>query len=139
MEPIRYIAHNDAVMYNLSDYINFLLAAKVLHPVTPLLRKSQKASRTPMQIVLEKLEKFEPAYYIRYNQDFYVNWVLFEYFFRPLKPLLVNVADWRDQDSIFRQTQLFINESTLRSNKKSGDKAASYFQKVQLNAPQTAQ
>lgn len=132
MQMIRYTVHNETVLYNLNDYINLLLEAKVLHPAMPQLRKSPKSGKTPMQIVLEKLEKFEPMYYMRYNHDFYVNWVLFEYFFRPLKPLLVNVADWRDDDSIFKQTQLFINESTLKSQKKSGAQAASYFLKVTL-------
>ena len=132
MQMIRYTVHNETVLYNLNDYINLLLEAKVLHPAMPQLRKSPKSGKSPMQIVLEKLEKFEPVYYMRYNHDLYVNWVLFEYFFRPLKPLLVDVADWRDEESIFKQTQLFINESTLKSNKKSGAQAASYFQKVTL-------
>ncbi|MCF0040033.1 hypothetical protein [Dyadobacter fanqingshengii] len=132
MKPIRYIIQNETVLYNLNDYIHLLLDAKVLHPVMPQLRKSIKAGKTPMQIVLEKLEKFEPAYYMRYNHDLYVNWVLFEYFFRPLKPLLVNASDWRDEAGIFKQTQLFINESTLKSNKKSGTEAASYFQKITM-------
>lgn len=132
MKPIRYIVQNETVLYNLNDYIKLLLDAKVLHPVMPQLRKSIKAGKTPMQIVLEKLEKFEPAYYLRYNHDLYVNWVLFEYFFRPLKPLLVNASDWRDEAGIFKQTQLFINESTIKSNKKSGNEAASYFQKITM-------
>lgn len=132
MKPIRYIIQNETVLYNLNDYIYLLLEAKVLHPVMPQLRKSVKAGKTPMQIVLEKLEKFEPAYYMRYNHDLYVNWVLFEYFFRPLKPLLVNDSDWRDETGIFKQTQLFINESTLKSNKKSSTEAASYFQKISM-------
>ncbi|MCF0053580.1 hypothetical protein MUK70_13495 [Dyadobacter chenwenxiniae] len=130
MKIIRYIVQDETVLYNLNDYIHLLIDAKVLHPVMPQLRKSTKAGKTPMQIVLEKLEKFEPVYYLRYNQDLYVNWVLFEYFFRPLKPLLVNASDWRDEAGIFKQTQLFINESTLKSNKKSSTEAASYFQKI---------
>ena len=98
----------------------------------PQLRKSPKSGKTPMQIVLEKLEKFEPVYYMRYDHDLYVNWVLFEYFFRPLKPLLVKASDWRDEAGIFKQTQLFINESTIKSNKKSSTVAASYFQKITM-------
>lgn len=69
MKPVRYIVQNETVLYNLNDYINLLLDAKVLHPVMPQLRKSVKAGKTPMQIVLEKLEKFEPAYYMRYNHE----------------------------------------------------------------------
>ena len=132
MKPIRYVVQNETVLYNLNDYVNLLLDANVLHPVMPQLRKSPKSGKTPVQIVLEKLEKFEPVYYMRYDHNLYVNWVLFEYFFRPLKPLLVKASDWRDEAGIFKQTQLFINESTIKSNKKSSTVAASYFQKITM-------
>jgi hypothetical protein len=130
MKPIQYIVHHDRVWYNLNDYINFLLEARLLHPVLPQLRKNHKPNRTPFQVVFDKLDKFESIYSIKQNDAVYVDWVVFEYFFRPLKPFLVNQSDWRDEDSLFRQTQFFINESKISSNRKSAPNTASYFANV---------
>jgi hypothetical protein len=130
MKPIQYIVHHERVWYNLNDYINFLIEARLLHPVLPQLRKNHKPNRTPFQVVFDKLDKFESEYCIRHNNVLYVDWVVFEYLFRPLKPFLVNQSDWRDEDSLFKQTQLFINESKITSNRKAAAKTASYFLQI---------
>ncbi|MCE7063908.1 hypothetical protein [Dyadobacter sp. CY326] len=139
MKPIQYIVHRDTVWYNLNDYINFLLAARIVQPILPQLRKNHKPNKTPFQVVFDKLEKFESAYHIRYNNELYVDWVVFEYFFRPLKPFLVSQSDWREEESLFRQTQFFINESKITSNRKTAPGTASYFHQVspkwQLSIP----
>jgi len=130
MKPIRFIIHQDTVWYNITDYINLLLEEKSLLPTLPLLRKNTRSHKTPVQLVFDKLDKFEPTYSIRFNNELYIDWVIYEYFFKPLKPFLANPSDWRDAGSLFRQTQAFINESTLTFNRKTDPGTCTFFTDV---------
>ena len=131
MKPIRFITHRDTVWYNLNDYINFLLEARVIWPMKPELRKKQRQPKSPYQTVLDRLSKSQSVYQLHVDGEQYVDWVIFENFFRPLKPFLIQPSDWMNPDSLFRQLQLFIEHPKKWSLLPDRDAVASFFKEVE--------
>lgn len=133
MKPIRYFTYQQTVWYNLHDYINFLIEAKVIRPISEQSFKAKKQpQKTPLQTVMEKLGKTKPVYQLRFQGELYVDWVIFENFFRPLKPFLFQESDWMNQDSLFHQIRLFIEHPKRWSLLPDRSAADSFFEQIEF-------
>jgi hypothetical protein len=134
MKPIQFIKYQDTVWYNVNDYINFLLETKSILPVLPPVLKRYRKPKTPMDVIYERLGRLKPVYQIKYNDEIYAEWVIFESFPRTLKSFLVNESDWTNHDCVFRQVHQAINESKSVSVMADDSYVASYFKELIVNA-----
>ncbi|GAB3997182.1 hypothetical protein GCM10028807_41710 [Spirosoma daeguense] len=110
MKPIRFFRYQDAVWYNLEDYIGLLQTSQTVWPVRRSSLTKRRRHPTPISdVVRSKLNRLRPTYQIWIDGTLYVDGAIFERLDSVIKPFLVHPDDWKNPDSLFRQLQIGIS------------------------------